>query len=225
MNFYDIPAGDINDLYLPRLNLSSVGSNYSLRFYLAHAQYLFSGGQTTNDRLDIEASTNCGTTWNTIYSLSGSDLATVAPSSTAFAPSSAANWRQETVSLNAVAGQPNVLIRFRAISDYGNNLYIDEINAPLSTVAVEEHNAEHEFQLFPNPTADYLKIRLGKPVNESTDLIIRNSMGQMLYHNQWNKDSGSLITEINTRDFPSGFYQIDFISESNTTSRKFLVSH
>jgi len=225
MNFYDIPEGDINDLYLPRLNLSSIGSNHSLRFYLAHAQYLFTSGQTTNDRLDIEASTDCGTTWNTIYSLSGADLATVAPSSTAFTPSLAANWRQETVSLNAVVGQPDVLIRFRAISDYGNNLYIDEINAPLSTVAVEEHNTEHEFQLFPNPTADYLKIRLRKPVDESTDLIIRNSMGQIVYHQLWSNDSGSIEAEVNTRDFPSGFYQIELISQVNKTSSKFLVAH
>jgi hypothetical protein len=35
-----------------------------------------------------------------------------------------AQWRSETVDLNPYAGQSQVLVRFKATSGYGNNLYL-----------------------------------------------------------------------------------------------------
>ncbi|MFC7358299.1 S8 family serine peptidase [Jejudonia soesokkakensis] len=94
----------------------------SLSFDLAKAQW----SASYNDRLEIEISTDCGTSFTTIYSKDGLNLATVPYTSSTWTPTSAANWRNETVSLAAYEDEI-VLIRFININDYSNSTFIDNI--------------------------------------------------------------------------------------------------
>lgn len=94
-----------------------------LFFDLSYAQY----SSTYRDTLQIEISTDCGQTFNTIYSKTSASLATTANSTSAFTPSSAAQWRNESINLNAYTGN-YIAIRFVSINGYGNNIYVDNIN-------------------------------------------------------------------------------------------------
>ena len=118
---YNAP-GELDILELPILDLSNVNNAY-LTFDIAAAQY-----QNSSDGLRIEASTDCGETFTTeIYFKEGSNLATVSPVGNFFTPSSGNEWRRDTVSLAPFLGQ-SVNLRFVAINDYGNTLYLDNIN-------------------------------------------------------------------------------------------------
>jgi hypothetical protein len=121
LDFYNtIPAGAVNELYLPAVSFSGAPT---MSFDVAYAQY----AAADNDQLDVEVSTDCGLTWTNEYSKAGTVLTTVsAPVTPAFVPTSS-QWRKEVVNLAAYAGM-NIIIRFVGTSDYGNNLYIDNIN-------------------------------------------------------------------------------------------------
>lgn len=120
-NFNTDITGDVDDLKLPSIDLSSY-STASLTFDVAYARY----NATYNDQLDVVLSDDCGQTWNVVYSKASSTLATDPDQTTGYtAPST---WRNETINLTPYVGSNKVDIAFRNISGYGQFLYIDNIN-------------------------------------------------------------------------------------------------
>ncbi len=99
-------------------------SSAQLVFDVAYARY--NNGST--DGLEVLVSTDCGLTYTSVYSKSGATLATTTNTTNAFAPTTAAQWRSETVNLTPYVGQANVIVAFRNLSAYGNNIYVDNIN-------------------------------------------------------------------------------------------------
>lgn len=88
-----------------------------------HAYATYTGNES--DRLDIETSTNGGTTWSILVTYEGGNsnpLSTAPGQSGAFVPT-AAQWG--TKMLNLPAGTNR--IRFKATSAFGNNLWLDNI--------------------------------------------------------------------------------------------------
>ena len=121
-NFNGNDDGDLDYLSTPYLDLIAPG-NYALTFKVAYARY----SQQYSDGLRVEASGDCGGTWQAIYEKTGTDLATVADQTTQFTPTSS-QWRLESVDLSSYAGNGTVRLRFVSISGFGNNIFIDDIN-------------------------------------------------------------------------------------------------
>ena len=100
----------------------------SIKFDHAYATY-----QTEVDQLAFESSTNDGSTWNTIITLNGgtvvgTGMVTAPPTTAVFTPT-ASQWATKKYALPVGTNK----VRFRAISAFGNNLYIDnvcQISAP-----------------------------------------------------------------------------------------------
>ena len=130
-------SGELDYLELPAMDLTNVNSAY-LTFDIAAAQY-----QNSSDGLRIEASTDCGESFATeIYFKEGNNLSTVGPVGSFFSPSSGNDWRRDSVDLTPFAGQ-SVVLRFVAINDYGNTLFIDNINLvddsePVAQIAADD---------------------------------------------------------------------------------------
>ncbi len=124
-NFDDRPNQDV--IELPKLDFSSFTSS-SMTFNVAYAAY----GASNADGLQVLVSTDCGTTFTIEYDKSGSTVAagnlpTAAAQTTQFTPTTA-QWRTETIDLNAYTGQNGIIIQFKNIAAYGNRLFIDNIN-------------------------------------------------------------------------------------------------
>ncbi len=112
-----------DELVVKRINMSGFTA-VSLKLDLAYAQY----GAGYDDSLNILVSTNCGASYTTVYAKGGPALSTISGySSVNFYPS-ASQWRTDTVDLSAFAGQADVIIAFQNVNDYGNNLFIDNVN-------------------------------------------------------------------------------------------------
>jgi hypothetical protein len=121
LDFYNtISNGTINDLMLPPITFTGASAP-TLKFDVAHSQYA-----TENDKLEVKVSTNCGSTWTTVFTKSGANLSTTGVVQTSAFTPNATQWRTETVALTGVSG--NVLVKFVGTSAYGNNLYLDNIN-------------------------------------------------------------------------------------------------
>ncbi len=213
--------GDYDDLFVPALNLTGV-ANPVLSFDVAYAQYT-----NQNDKLDVMVSTDCGANWANVYSKQGAILST-APSysASAFVPS-AAQWRTETINLPALANQPSVLIKFRATADFGNNLYVDNINIgqppPTSIRKIDPGNITCE--LFPNPTSGLTNLSINLSENETVGITIINSIGQLVYSSKNNNlYSGINNINLNAENWASGVYFVNVSTPKRFVNTKLNIT-
>ncbi len=120
------PGGTIDALVTPIYDFSNV-TDASLTFDVAYTYYS-DGAQAFTDTLIVLVSTNCGQNYITqLYVKGGEELSTAPPVAFAFTPT-ATQWRTETVDLSAYDGVDNLSITFVNFSEWGNRLFIDNIN-------------------------------------------------------------------------------------------------
>ncbi len=139
INFYDYAdEGQRDILASPVFNLTD--ENYFfLTLSLSHARY---DDRTSADGIEIYVATDCSTNLQTatlVYSASGEALATSPATTAVFAPKDASEWSSIGLDLSAYAGSPGVQILIVGVNDYGNNLYLDDIeisNEPIAPLNV-----------------------------------------------------------------------------------------
>lgn len=216
--FYSIPAGNIGYLYSLPMDFTGL-SVLKMSFVVAYAQY-----QTENDQLDVQVSTNCGTTWTSLYTKSGATLATAAATTSSFVPT-ATQWRTELVDFASVAGQANVLVRFKATSAYGNNLFIDNIN--LATDAgISEIDLNNNIVVSPNPFNASSKLTFSLSESNDVNLKIMNVLGQQVSEtNQGRLASGIHTIVLNGENLSSGIYFVNLTIGNKTITKKVSVNH
>ena len=99
-----------------------------MHFQIAHATYTASN----DDSLKIYISNDGGQTYNStpVFDRSRNtspSLSTVPDQTTEFVPSSSSDWVSVALDLAAYAGDSSLVLKFVAVSDYGNNIYVDDI--------------------------------------------------------------------------------------------------
>lgn len=158
INFYDYERGigESDYLYTPVYDFSNLrDATLSLRY--AYAPYT-EDGSLSEDRFIIGISTDCGATIEeTLFDAAGIDLATAPPSNAPFAPDSRAEWQQLAFSLDDYLGNPNVVLVFIGVNDWGNNLYLDDIEISTDEInaldiAIEEVLSPARLSCISNPT-------------------------------------------------------------------------
>ncbi len=125
-------TGQLDALRTPALSFTGANSSLNVTFDVSYRLL----STTEADSLNVYISTDCGGTWSRLYSKGGSQLATVTGTqSTAFTPTANAQWRRETVSLSSYAGQASAYLKFESRSNWGNNVYLDNVNVSFTTTA------------------------------------------------------------------------------------------
>ncbi len=114
--------GRFDMLQTPGINTTNADS-LIISFDVAHRPY-----PGAFDRLRVLVSNNCGTSFTSVYSKDGSTLATGAATTANFINPTAAEWRRERVSVGGPVLGASALIHFENLSDWGNNIFIDNIN-------------------------------------------------------------------------------------------------
>lgn len=144
INFYDYEngIGEQDVLFTPTYSMEGL-SEATLSFRYAYAPFV-DGSTISEDGLLVGVSIDCGATIEEVlFDASGAALATQAPSSSPFAPQSRADWRQLSFSLEEYIGQENLQIVFIGFNEWGNNLYLDDIEISIDEalpvdLAIEE---------------------------------------------------------------------------------------
>ena len=121
--FHYSSQGAKDELISPVYNFDIGHANYKLDFDYAYAQRPTS----TDDRLEVLISTDCGNNWISLFDKSGTDLST-APSVSFFYVPQCADFIRETIDLSAYENEEYFQLMFRSTNENGNNLYIDNIN-------------------------------------------------------------------------------------------------
>jgi M6 family metalloprotease-like protein len=113
-----------DELVSRNINLSNV--NYAkLKFDVSYRRF----DNSSFDSLLVYVSNSCGNVYDSVplYLKYGVNLATGPNKNSNYVPSLNSDWRTDSVDLSNYTGQ-NIVFKFRSINDYGNNLYLDNIN-------------------------------------------------------------------------------------------------
>lgn len=215
--------GCIDEITLPNLDLTTMSSPL-MTFEVAY-RLLSDPTQPTawSDTLRIYVSTDCGTTWNMVYNKFATALTTIIPvySTTPFVPT-APDWRLETINLAPYASSPNAIIKFRTVSDYENNLYVDDINITSST-GIKLNGLQEAINVFPNPTSGMLTISSSFTKEQSAKVIVTNVLGDKI--GEWTLDKATSPTiNLDLSGQAEGVYFINVISDSKNISSKIIIS-
>ncbi|QQS36356.1 MAG: T9SS type A sorting domain-containing protein [Ignavibacteriales bacterium] len=130
-NFYSATTGTTQSMVTSVMAPTVTGD----QLVFDHAYATYTGGE--DDQLQLETSTDGGTTFTTLILLHGGnsgELVTAPGQSGTFTPT-AAQWATKTFALPVGTN----MVKFKAISAYGNNLYLDNIKigtAPANDVGM-----------------------------------------------------------------------------------------
>lgn len=214
-NNYFVPAGETNYAILPANRFP--GGGVALTFSYAHAQY-----NTEDDKLDVVYSTDCGGSWTSVWNASGSALSTAPPTTDYFVPT-AAQWMTKNVDLSGI---PNgAMIAFRAISDYGNTLYIDNIRLE-SITEVGAINAVLTATLYPNPSKGEVVLDFYLNRQEAIYITVTDAAGRIVHPIASGPfPSGPYKFLISTDELPAGFYNVCISGQSSRIVKPLTVIH
>lgn len=183
-DFWTASSAITQSLVSPTFVSPSVAGD-SLKFDYAHAYY----DASSIDSLIIETSTNGGSTWTSLDRLYSSptpflSLSTVS-STSLFTPASASDWGTKRYPLPTGTN----MVRFTAISGFGNNLYIDNILVgapdPNDIAATAFVSPTSGGAVTPNttftPSSSFTNVGTATQTNVNVKYEIRNSVPTVVY--------------------------------------------
>lgn len=221
INNYTNTAGNIDEWISPSLDFSNIDFPVVITFKIAAAQR----SSATQDQLRLFYSLNCGKSWaGTSYSRTGAALATAGIVPANFTPNNPSQWREETVTVNAVKLKPNVRFKFQNISDHGNNVYIDDINMTGNIVGIDEEEVvQTGFSVYPNPTSgssfvEYFLIKSATVSLEVKD-ILGKTVARIYNDDLTDGDHKHEIPALST-----GVYLIELTVNNKKHIKKLVVS-
>ncbi|HMX04582.1 MAG TPA: M43 family zinc metalloprotease [Chitinophagales bacterium] len=205
-HFNNSNFGDIDEFVLPAYDMSDLDEVH-FTFDVAYALYTASG--VYSDTLEVLVSDDCGDSWTTLYKKANPDLQTAPPHTITFKPEDD-EWRQESIDLSAYLGQPQVFVKFRTITNYENNLYVDNININDGTLpqAIDDLANDFALSLFPNPTSNNITVRFNTPIAGAYSVIVYNVTGALVYTSNTNASNGVNLISVPAEGLGAGLYHV-----------------
>lgn len=213
-DFWNMVNGENGTLIFDNRNFSNRSAS-TLEFSYAHAQV-----NSESDSLIVLVSTDCAQTWTSVFTLVGTALSTASNhASNTFYPEPN-EWARAYVDLTAYNGMSDVMIAFKGVSDYGNNLFIDDINLstiPVALVDVEQQN--FALTLYPNPANEKITLSIDSDYNEAVDVQVVNMLGQSIYSGRFNQKN----IHLDIQEFAKGAYFVVIKQGKYTDNQRFIV--
>ena len=176
--------------------------------------------------LEVMVSTDCGANWITVFSKSGTTLATWPNSvASAYIPVSAGEWRTEEVSLTGF-NVPNLLVKFVATNDNGNNMFLDNINLSQSDpVGIHTYGmVNYLVDVFPNPSRHETQVLVNSVVSSEASLKLINAIGQVVLEQKQNLVQGENTLRFDVSAYSEGIYSLVIESVHGKVVKKLQIS-
>jgi len=200
-HFNNAFIGEENWLVSPILDFSST-TEASLFFDVSYAVNL-----NRNDILRVLVSTDCGANFNNlVYEKSGAELSTNEGTSS-WAPAGPEDYRKEEVDLNQFVGMPEVRVAFIAVNDFGNNLYLDNIEFYTTSLDKIVETQRNSIKIYPNPTSDEFNMVINLKERETITVEIMDATGRIIYTEDFNNTLNQTFS-YDMETFPAGLYLI-----------------
>lgn len=222
------PAGAIDLLESPSYDFqANPGATYTFKY--AYAQK----NATNADKFVVQASSNCGGSWQDIYTPSNATMASGSGGVTAtpFVPT-AAQFKLYTLTshpaFTSYKTMPNVKIRFKFTEDatagFGNNIYLDEINFN-TPLGVNQLTQSIGFNLYPNPSTGAASIEFNLSDKAEIKFSVIDIVGRVVEaERSYSVEPGSHIYTVNeSQKLKSGVYFVNFEMNGQHISRKLII--
>lgn len=220
------PNGDYDDIFTPGFDLTGATAtgNAYLNFYTAGAK----ANSAATDSLDIYVTTNCGTAWTKIATLTGNTLTNDGThSGSAYVPALQSEWMAHSIAIPSTYRADKTFFRFRyRPSEGGNNFYIDKFAiSGYTSVAMEIMNNANVFKLYPNPASNGCNIAFAAGQDGKISYTIKDITGKLLYQKNGLYPAHTPEEEYIPKSvFPAaGMYFITLTSEGKSATQKLVV--
>lgn len=215
--------GSIDWMFSPLIPVKGKDSAF-LVFQVAAATYNAPDlANNPTDTLEVLVTTDCGLTYTSVYKKWGKELVTTGNVATdQFFIPNATQWRKDSVLLGDFSNSntENIQAVIRNISNYENNIYIDDIN-----MMVKDANPNLKrkgVMITPNPFRDIFVLQYyQKPINLEF-INVYNSMGQLVWQKrmalgQSGTNIGPNYLEVNLSGLSSGVYTVQIVYRAKDT--------
>lgn len=170
--------GEYDDLNSPMMNFTGATS-ITLDFDYAYSLWTDpSLPQNWSDTLIILVSSDCGLNWEKIWEKAGANLVTTSPifNGTEWFPTNNNDWDSENINLNNYANKDAIMIKFRNVNQYENNLFLDNINITSNGSLSFDEAQMNMVLVYPNPADKQID------VNYKGLKQIYNMLGERVIH-------------------------------------------
>jgi hypothetical protein len=219
--FWNNQSGVSSSVFFDKVNLAG---KESATMTMDHAFTTWGG---TNDKLEVFVSSDCGVTWNSVWVKSGSGLATAPElnSNNQFFIPTNTQWVTDTISLNDYIGD-EIIVRLVGTSDFGDCLYVDNVNINGITVGVEELFNSNELSVYPNPASDRVMVYVNSEKSVAATISLVDLVGKVVYTlpNSLIGSGNSMIT-IPTESISSGVYFLTIQSSNAVSTERVVIQH
>jgi photosystem II stability/assembly factor-like uncharacterized protein len=199
-------------------NKVKLGGGSTAQNWLTY-DYAYSGyAAGYDDGLRIEVSTDCGTTWDSIYGAIGSDLQTTAYVGSPWYPT-CGSWATDSINLsNWGLNGDTIMVNFVAINDYGNRFFMDNVNINGQNILAIEEGENNTFHtsIYPNPTKGLFTIRTDA---NNMKVEIYSTLGKLVASE--NIIGG--LQQIDLSKQKKGIYFIKLMHNGKTEQRKLIL--
>ena len=183
---------------------------------------------TNVDKLQVFSSTDCGSTWTSRWSRSGTALATVTPASGFPFTPTATQFTTCTVNINGVAGSSNVRFKFVFFADAagpGNYIYIDDINLYDAALDVATFESKLGLDVYPNPSAGIVNIDFSLTEKHNVSVAVVDMLGrtiESIASKQY--AAGDIKLAVAEKSaYQAGVYFINLNIDGNVVSKKIVI--
>ncbi len=226
------PDGDIDDFYVPPMNLSGMASgNCNLEFHYTAASRA-SAPSDLNDVLYLEYSSNCGDSWTSIDSFKKSRLFTQGVRTEEYTSPLYSEWTYASIPVPSGARTAKALFRFRyrsfanvetGLIGAGNNLYIDRIHISANGTGINgDLLAQKGITLSPNPTQGGATVAF-KGTGGTARLVVTDVTGKVVYETE-QPANGITTVEIPASAVQAkGIYLVQAIGAGTRFTEKLVV--
>lgn len=183
---------------------------------------------TFEDRLLVELSEDCGTTFPyRLFEAGGDELATVEGElpDEPFIPKDGRQWREVSIDLADFQARDHLRIRFRNEGRGGQHVFLD--NLVLSQTVSRDEQSLAQLRLWPNPFQHRLHLSFTLKRAQTLELRWQDALGQVIWADQWLLAAGEHVRPLPPallQRLPAGVYFLELASPE-TRLRQKLIKH
>jgi hypothetical protein len=211
------PNPETNYVIMPQGTLPA--GPKALDFWVAHA--LRTGANV--DKLEIVYSTNCGSTWTTVWTKTGTQLASAPPTANAdaYVPAQA-DWKKWSVDMTAVP--VGAMIAFRGVGATGQNLFVDDVNLRTGPTGVENIIATNTVSIYPNPAKESATLEFTLNKGGKVTVNVLDAVGRVISTvSNTTMQQGAQHVSIPTSTLAAGVYNISIQTEEGALTQRLSV--
>jgi hypothetical protein len=172
------------------------------------------------DTLEVLISKDCGKTYSSLYKKWGRTLVTdTLPASDQFFPTSN-QWRKDSINLANYIGSNDLVVAFRNITGYENNIFLDDIN--LRTVVVNPNLKTQGFLITPNPTFGTIVVQFYPQANNLRAIQLFNDIGQKIAEVNVTTSGALNYYRFDLGRHPKGMYTVRCVFTDRVITKKVI---